>query len=398
MTRSLAKIREQLTQLDAQTETQWHRLAQTYDHYAQRLSQTLQQQAVYAVYQICTQIYPAAFLQLSVSNRQKFQQSIRRAITDYDDQFIAILKKQGITLDPSTPLPEPPSPTEAVNETLLLLESELDKLTATPKTDTFAPQASPSQDKSIETEEGSETDETGANNEAFSGMQAIKAFLSEALDQDDPSLKMLLPKMLRLEPDHSPIIVKTPDDLVQWHRQVEKGLQRSLVSLSMHLNHSLMEQKIIPQHLPPTVLEMALHAQDERLTPNRESMPHIVNLLIETTHQSQENHGDDEQADEAVEATDEAAEHLAGDTEDENGKDSDSVQGEISRLTAINLRLTDLEFSDVNLSMIRKQIRTHLSDLKKLRQEYRQLSQNKLRVEAELAWRNSWTVTETSDR
>jgi molecular chaperone GrpE (heat shock protein) len=74
MTRSLAKIREQLTQLDAQTETQWHRLAQTYDHYAQRLSQTLQQQAVYAVYQICTQIYPAAFLQLSVSNRQKFQQ------------------------------------------------------------------------------------------------------------------------------------------------------------------------------------------------------------------------------------------------------------------------------------------------------------------------------------
>jgi hypothetical protein len=143
---------------------------------------------------------------------------------------------------------------------------------------------------------------------------------------------------------------------------------------------------------------MALHAQDERLTPNRESMPHIVNLLIETTHQSQDNHGDDEQADEGVEATDEAAERLAGDTEDENGKDSDSVQGEISRLTAINLRLTDLEFSDVNLSMIRKQIRTHLNDLKKLRQQYRQLSQNKLRVEAELAWRNSWTVTETSDR
>ena len=110
MTRSLAKIREQLTQLDTQTETQWHRLAQTYDQYAQRLSQTLEQQAVYAVYQICTQINPEAFLTLNYSTRQKFQQAIRTAIADFYDQFIAALKKQGITLDPANPLPEPPEP------------------------------------------------------------------------------------------------------------------------------------------------------------------------------------------------------------------------------------------------------------------------------------------------
>ena len=396
MTRSLAKIREQLTQLDTQTETQWHRLAQTYDQYAQRLSQTLEQQAVYAVYQICTQINPEAFLTLNYSTRQKFQQAIRTAIADFYDQFIAALKKQGITLDPANPLPEPPEPeTESEpedDESLFLLENNLDDLLEDDPEDLDNDEQtedSPSADLSTDSEDSSETSEKEIGDDNFPSMQEIKKFLSEALEKEGLSLDMLIPKMLRLDQDQAPIVVKTPDDLVQWHRQVEKILQRALVSLSMQLNHNLTEQKIIPENLPPKVLEMALQSEDDRLAPNREKMPHIVNLLIETAHKNlAKNDSDESDSDEDQTSSD-------PDEDDEDEDSSDIVRGEISRLTVINLRLTDLEFSDVNLSMIRKQIRTYLSDLKKIRHHYRQLSQHKLTAEAELAWRSSWMAKET---
>ncbi|MEB3159896.1 MAG: hypothetical protein VKL20_00405 [Synechocystis sp.] len=388
MTRSLAKIREQLTQLDAQTETQWHRLAQTYDQYAQRLGQTLQQQAVYAVYQICTQIYPEAFLQLSYSDRQKFQQSIRTAIADFYDQFLDALKKRGITLDLSQPLPEA-EPESEDGETLIFLDGDRNDLNLGNQDPDSPPENLSSPVESPETEDA-DAQETEEKDDNFPSMQEIKAFLSEALEKEGLSLEMLIPKMLRLDQDQTPLKVKTPDDLVQWHRQVEKCLQRSLVSLSMHLNHNLTTRKIIPENLPPRVLEMALQAEDERLAPNREKMPHIVNLLIETAHKTLAK-TDDEDTD--IDEDQDQSEPDE-DTED-NEEESETVRGEISRLTVINLRLTDLEFSDVNLSMIRKQIRTYLNDLKKLRQQYRQLSQQKLSAEAELAWRSSWNATET---
>lgn len=392
MTRSLAKIHEQLTQLDAQTETQWHRLAQTYDQYARHLSKTLERQAVYAIYQICTQINPEAFLKLNYSNRQKFQQAIRTAIADFYTQLIANLTKQGITLDPNHPLPEPETKSESEDrESLFLLADNQADLANNAQN-----QASPKADSSpnpalIKTENPSETNKADTGDDNFPSMQEIKEFLSEALEKEGLSLEMLIPKMLRLDQDQTPIIVKTPDDLVQWYRQVEKLLQRTLVNLSMRLNHHLTEQKIIPENLPSKVLEMALQAEDERLAPNREKMPHIVNLLIETAHKTLTETDADADEDHAPPEPDEDDE----DDEENEEDSSETVRGEVSRLTVINLRLTDLEFSDVTLSMIRKQIRTHLNDLKKLRQQYRQLSQQKLSAEAELAWRSSWTATET---
>ncbi|MEB3226741.1 MAG: hypothetical protein VKJ27_00015 [Synechocystis sp.] len=387
MTRSLAKIREQLTQLEAQTETQWHRLGKTYDQYVQHLSRTLQQQAVYAVYQICTQIYPEAFLQLSYNDRHAFQQSIRTAIGDFYDYFTDTLNKQGITLDPANPLPEADDELDD-EETLMMLEDDTSEaLDAPDHSRPPDPPVTPDSESphGEDTAEQTEKD-SKAQDENFPSMQEIKAFLSEALEKEGLSLEMLIPKMVRLDQTPSPLDVKTPDDLVQWHRHVEKHLQRSLVNLSMRLNHYLTTQKIIPENLPPKVLEMALQAEDERLVPNREKMPHIVNLLIETAHKPL---GKEGAAD-----PDDPPPPTADANEDEDDA-SDTVRGELSRLTVINLRATDLEFSDVNLSMIRKQLRASLGDLKKLRQQYRQLSQNKLSAEAELAWRSSWTTTES---
>lgn len=400
MTRSLAKIREQLTQLDSQTESQWHRLAKTYDQYVDCLSRLLQRQGVYAVYQICTQIYPEAFLKLSYGDRHTFQQQIRAAIEAFQPGVTAMLQKQGITLDPSqltaepdsqtdTPPPAPAPPDNLPQEVM----DEAPAAVTVPTPEPTATDAPPPDSES-----------TASNrDENFPTMQEIKNFLHDALEKEGLSLDMLIPQMLRLDQAQTPITVKTPEDLVQWHRQVEKLLQRALVRLSMSLNSSLTERKIIPENLPLRVLEMALQAEDDRLAPNRDKMPHIVNLFVEMAHQSiEKDDTDDTDEDDNPDEDGDRPNPLDQDEDDEDEDDdeddaegSETARGEISRLTIINLRLADLEFSDVSLSMIRKQIRTYLFDLKKLRQQHRQLNRDRLAVEAELAWRSSWTGTET---
>lgn len=357
MSRSLPKIREQLTQIEHQTETLGHHFAQTYDQYAQRLGQILQQQGIYAVYQICTQIYPEAFLKLEYSPRQKLQQQLRQAIANFYPQLLNNLEKDGIVLDPSlNPREAEPELTEEDEEALVLLEDE---------------------DSGIE-EDANVPD-----------LEEIKDFLSQALQKEGLSLEMLLPQGVQTETGKIPSVITIPDNLEHWHLRVEKILNSSLVALSMEINRSLTVAKIIPPNLPPRILEMALQSEDDRLAPNREKMPHIVNLLIEKAQKpevkkdgkktanveknGEQNNGEPDFPEEAIE------ESLP-----RQGK------GEISRLTALNFRLTDLEFSDVNLGLIRKQIHTYLKDLQKLQKQHRQLQRQKLSAEAELAWRSSW--------
>lgn len=359
MTRSLPKIREQLTQIENQTETLGHHFAQTYDQYAQRLGQILQQQGVYAVYQICTQIYPEAFLQLDYTPRQKLQQQLRQAISNFYPRLLSNLEKDGIMLDSSPSQNETePELTAEDAEALILLEDEDDN--------------EMEEDKNVP------------------DMQEIRDFLSQALQKEGLSLEMLLPQAVQIKTGKVPSVLKTPEDLEQWHLQVEKVLRSSLVALSMEINSSLAAAKIIPPNLPPRILEMALQSEDNRLAPNREKTPHIVNLLIEKSQKpeakkSQEKSANldenEEEHNDEPDLSEEAMEELI----------SRQGRGQISRLTALNFRIGDLEFSDVNLGLLRKQLHTYLKDLQKLQKQYRQLQRQKLSAEAELAWRSSWT-------
>ncbi|QUS61929.1 hypothetical protein IQE94_07705 [Synechocystis sp. PCC 7339] len=362
MNRSIPKIREQLTQIENQTAILGHHFAATYDQYAQRLGQILRQQGVYAVYQICTQIYPDTFLQLDYNPRHKFQSQLRTAIAKFYDQLLANLEKEGIFLDSSRQgqiVPEPEGNTEDAEE-LILLGNNGDN---------------PEEEKS---EDGNVPD-----------LQEIKDFLSQALQKEGLSLEMLLPQGMEVAEAKVPTVIKTPEDLQKWHLQVEKVLHRSVVALSMNINRLLTASKIIPPNLPLHILEMALQSEDDRLAPNREKMPHVVNLLIEKAQKPESDHVSQQSTDQ-------------GEEDGENDDDEDlspealeelihrSKRGQISRLTALNLRLKDLEFSDVNLGLIRKQIHTYLKDLNKLEKQYRQLERQQVTAKAELAWRSTW--------
>lgn len=166
-----------------------------------------------------------------------------------------------------------------------------------------------------------------------------------------------------------------PEDLVQWCRRVEQGLQLVLEELSHRANQLLQEAKILPNHLPPQVLAMALQAQENGMSINRSKIPHVLSLLVESSHRSEPEQEEVEEGEER-----------------EQGEE-DTQDSQVSRLIAIHLQLTDIEFTDSSLGLLRKQLRQLVDHLKKLHQYHHQLQRESRIAEAERAWQSSWSIT-----
>lgn len=169
------------------------------------------------------------------------------------------------------------------------------------------------------------------------------------------------------------ITITNPDDLLQWNRAVEQGIQEILEKISREANSLLRGAAILTNSLPAKVLEMALQAEESGMGIGRTGSPNITHILIEATSERKIDDDDNE------------------DNEDDDD-DDDAIphHSSITKITAIHLRLAEIEFSDTNLSHARKQLRSFLEKLSKLRQQYRLLQREHLIVEAKNAWRSSW--------
>jgi hypothetical protein len=71
-----------IAQLQAQTRTLAGELHQSYGNYLTALAQAVRHHSIQAVYYLCTQVYPEAFLKLDASQQQGLQRSLRRTITN----------------------------------------------------------------------------------------------------------------------------------------------------------------------------------------------------------------------------------------------------------------------------------------------------------------------------
>ena len=157
--------------------------------------------------------------------------------------------------------------------------------------------------------------------------------------------------------------IDNPEDLVLWCQRVEQGVRMILHNLSQDVNRELQTNNIIANQLPPQVLEMALQAEEGGASSG--NPPNILNLLIETNRKDKED-------------------------EKENGEDEDNTESQITRISAIHLRLSDLEFADPQLSIQRQQIRHRLDIVKKMRKAYEKIQRENSQAQAEAAWRSSW--------
>ncbi len=147
-------------------------------------------------------------------------------------------------------------------------------------------------------------------------------------------------------------LITNPDDLFQWQKQIERAINKTLESLSREANRYLQQVRILPDKLPAKVLEMAMKTEENGSAIS--GSPNLLNLLIET---------------------------------DNNEQSQDST---ITKITAICLRLSEIEFSDPTLNAERNKIRNLLGKIGKLREQYQKKQRECAVAQAEAAWRSSW--------
>lgn len=152
--------------------------------------------------------------------------------------------------------------------------------------------------------------------------------------------------------ENKPLIIKTPEDLSLWNSLIEKGINQVLKNVSKDVNCLLLQQDLFPQKFPEKLFEIALQAEEKNSI--AAGIPNLLNLLIE------------------------------------KGKEGDSQPKRVDPITAIKLRLSELEFADSTLDKERGQIRTLLSKLENIREQYRIKQKECAIAEAEAAWRAVW--------
>jgi hypothetical protein len=180
----------------------------------------------------------------------------------------------------------------------------------------------------------------------------------QELTQESLPEAVELPTGSDASPDtpQTPEIVNTPptkpEELAQWQEQLEQAIAQTLQTISLEANRLLQQSGIIPEKLPAAVLEAA--AKVEASGEASPSSPNLLNLLMET--------------------------------ESEDNSDDSTL----TRIVAINLRLSEIEFTDPALSAARNQIRNLSAKGSKLRREYHKKQRERAVAQAEAAWRSSW--------
>ncbi len=150
----------------------------------------------------------------------------------------------------------------------------------------------------------------------------------------------------------------SPETLARWQRNLEKAIFNIIKLLSRDTNRLLQQSGILPNQLPEQILEAAYQAES-----SGESVagpPNLLNIIIET-------------------GTSSPSEILG------KRRGTNAIQ-----ITAIKLRLSEIEFADAATSAGRQQIRNLSTRLNALGRDYQKKQRELAVVEAESAWRSSW--------
>jgi len=149
------------------------------------------------------------------------------------------------------------------------------------------------------------------------------------------------------------IIFSNPNDLIYWQLLIEQGIHETLNNISKEANRYLLQSGIVPKKLPAKVMEMALQAEEAGTSIS--GLPNLLDFIIETGINNEEK-------------------------EAEN----------IIEMTAIRLRLTEIEFADQNLTIERNKVRNLLAKIEQIQKKYQKIKKECAIAEAETAWRSSW--------
>ncbi|MCW6035561.1 hypothetical protein K4A83_04635 [Spirulina subsalsa FACHB-351] len=339
MAKALDKINQELTALEEKVEGVNREIRGQYGEYSGLIAQTVKRQLVTLFYQISTHVYPENFLKLSLSERERLQQAIRDL-----GQTGSLLFEENL----ENPLEVPP-------EKKVDFRSEiLKKLPITPEQlEKVRQHILKRKDAELAGEDSSSSEEFIVIGKLEDGEELELDVQSDSLDSDpldfmdeeDDEDELTDEEDDEEEEEDEDEITHTLLVLVRWLKQVERGLNQVLKQLSQEGNQILIRARIFPSQVPSKVLEAAIQAEEGGATGNA---PNLLNLLIE------------------------------------GGRE------QVVPVTALRLRLSELEFGDPMLARSRSRIRELNAQVKSLHKQYQQLQREKAIAEAEAAWRASW--------
>jgi hypothetical protein len=405
MVRPVESIRKDLNALEGATATLADEFSQIYATYLTVLGHALRRQVIMATYHLCTQVYPEAFLALPVSDRTRLQQGIQDLGHKAQSWLQQLMEPAQTSADP-----EPLGPKDLNSSNLNRLEAALaalthaeesavaessdppnaDSLTSGPpdisgplNIETVSPDASPNLGLGVSDEvepEGSEPEgpeldepeEPEPADEAALALDPQKLVQSVIMAAISSEVQEAFSDRPFTGDDLTPTLV------AKHHLILEQMIRDVLQRVSRKANQLLRKAKVTPD-LPEAVVEAASDA--DVAMPKGRSVPNVLNVLVAmASDMAAEFDGDDDPDNDINQAIDQAI----------DDDDDEALEGTMTHLAAVQLRLSDLEFGDVQTALWRSKLRTAVGRLRKLGKQYQRAERELAIAQAEQAWRAVW--------
>jgi hypothetical protein len=297
MARAIDQIEQDLATLEeaiALLRAEFHNI---YSQYLTLLGQAVKRQLILVSYQICTNGYPESFLSLSFNQRKKLQEELRQLGKQAQELFLLRLEQSNNPTE--TNVTDQP---EQTAEQLLIDDEQLLPIPA-----------------------------------SLEELESPNALPEDALNT---------------ELTKTPQTQSEPLQLLKWQEKLEEAIAQIIRTTSLDANRLLQKSGIVPEKLPPAVLEAA--AKVEASGEATAGPPNLLNLLMESE------------------------------------SEGDSEESTLTRIIAIHLRLSEIEFADPALSAVRNQIRNLSAKGSNIQRQYQKKQRERAVAQAEAAWRASW--------
>ncbi|NJN02225.1 MAG: hypothetical protein HC873_09270 [Leptolyngbyaceae cyanobacterium SL_1_1] len=261
MVRAVEQIKRELSALEQATEQLAQEVTDLYHQYLTELGQAAKRQLILASYHLCTQAYPDRFLQLSLHQRQKLQQSLQQLGNHVQAELLRQTKR----------LEEP----AAIGEEQLITLQELPpqllaEIAAAVNGQSIQVEAETAEESTVEASQPTPL----PPDEAFNGPPDEPSNEPE-YDSDLPStpeaqptdpLRAVARFINRPTEAEAGSTVLSPTELLKRHMRLEQRIRGILRALSQDANQVLKQVNILPD-LPESILAAAAEAERSQKWP-----------------------------------------------------------------------------------------------------------------------------------
>ncbi|MBE9159928.1 hypothetical protein IQ265_24305 [Nodosilinea sp. LEGE 06152] len=400
MVRPVESIRKDLSVLEGATATLAAEFSQLYATYLSVLGQAMRRQIIMAAYHLCTQVYPEDFLALTVSDRTRLQQAMQNLGRKAQGWLEQLMEPQPATPEVDLTQRLNPEDLNRLEAALVSLAqpSESTEVLVEPvgggdEGDEAPPEARENRADDSEEAIADETpaaasdlslppledaaSESGRDGEAGDAPESAAGIDPKALMQSVIMAAMAneIEETFSDRPFTGDPL--TPALVAKHHLILEQMIRAVLERVSKKANNLLRKAKVIPD-LPESVLEVASDA--DVAAPKGRSVPNVLNVLVAMA-------GD---VAAELERSEQDGEEAEAEITEISEDDEEALEGTMTHLAAVHLRLGDIEFSDVQSALWRSKLRTAVGRLRKLGKQYQQAERELAIAQAEQAWRSVW--------